>query len=114
MRHEDERKAEQNKQGGIVAVLGVDEEPLEHDEYQDEEDDEFESQKEIVELEILQRANLAYDRLTKHLQELVSKQLLEERQEGDSRYYVLTPKGLEFIDNVRKAEAFVKGFGISL
>jgi predicted transcriptional regulator len=63
---------------------------------------------------ILQRANLAYDRLNKHLQELVSKQLLEERQEGDSRYYILTPKGLEFIDNVRKAEAFVKGFGIPL
>jgi predicted transcriptional regulator len=63
---------------------------------------------------ILQRANLAYDRLNRHLQELVSKQLLDERQEGDSRYYVLTPKGLEFIDNVRKAEAFVKGFGISL
>jgi len=63
---------------------------------------------------ILQRANLAYDRLNKHLQELVSKQLLDERQEGDSRYYVLTPKGLEFIDNVRKAEAFVKGFGIAL
>ena len=63
---------------------------------------------------ILQRANLAYDRMDRHLQELVSKQLLEERQEADSRYYVLTPKGLEFIDNVRKAEAFVKGFGISL
>lgn len=63
---------------------------------------------------ILQRANLAYDRLTKHLQELVSKQLLEERQEDDNRYYVLTPKGLEFIENVRKAEAFVKGFGIAL
>jgi predicted transcriptional regulator len=63
---------------------------------------------------ILQKANLAYDRLNKHLQELVSKQLLEERQEGDSRYYVLTPRGLEFIDNVRKAEAFVKGFGIAL
>jgi predicted transcriptional regulator len=63
---------------------------------------------------ILQKANLAYDRLNRHLQELVSKQLLEERQEGDSRYYVLTPKGLEFIDNVRKAEAFVKGFGIAL
>lgn len=63
---------------------------------------------------ILQRANLAYDRLNKHLQELVSRQLLEERQEDDNRYYVLTPKGLEFIENVRKAEAFVKGFGIAL
>lgn len=63
---------------------------------------------------VLYRANLAYDRLNKHLQELVSKGLLEERQEGESRYYVLTPKGLDFIDNVRKAEAFVKGFGISL
>jgi len=63
---------------------------------------------------VLQKANLAYDRLNKYLQELVGKQLLDERQEEDSRYYVITPKGLEFIDNVRKAEAFVKGFGIAL
>lgn len=63
---------------------------------------------------ILQRANLAYDRMDRHLQELVGKQLLEERQEGDSRYYVLTASGLEFIENLRKTEAFVRGFGISL
>jgi predicted transcriptional regulator len=63
---------------------------------------------------ILQRANLAYDRMDRHLQELINKQLLEVRQEDDSRYYILTDKGLEFIENVRKAEAFVKGFGISL
>ena len=63
---------------------------------------------------VLYKANLAYDRLNRHLQELVSRQLLEERQEDDSRYYILTPKGLEFIDQVRRAEAFVKGFGISL
>ncbi|MDG6914830.1 MAG: hypothetical protein JRN23_01655 [Nitrososphaerota archaeon] len=63
---------------------------------------------------ILQRANLAYDRMDRHLQELVNKQLLEERQDGDSRYYVLTSKGLEFIENLRKTEAFVRGFGIAL
>lgn len=63
---------------------------------------------------ILQRANLAYDRMDRHLQELVGRQLLDERQEGDSRYYVLTPSGLEFIENLRKTEAFVRGFGISL
>ncbi len=63
---------------------------------------------------ILYKANLAYDRLNRHLQDLVSKGLLEEKQSEDSRYYVLTPKGLEFIAQVRSAEAFVKGFGISL
>jgi len=63
---------------------------------------------------ILYRANLSHDRLTKHVGELVGKGLLTETQEGESRYYTLTQKGLDFIQEVKKAEAFVAGFGMSL
>ena len=39
--------------------------------------------------------------MDRHLQEPESKQLPEGRQEDDSKYYVLTPKALEFIENLR-------------
>ena len=63
---------------------------------------------------ILYRANLSHDRLVKYLGELNAKGLLEERQDEDSKYYVLTQKGLDFINQVKKAEAFVMGFGLGI
>lgn len=62
---------------------------------------------------ILYRANLSHDRLVRYIGELVAKGLLAEKQEGDGRLYVLTPAGVSFINELRKAEAFVAGFGIN-
>jgi predicted transcriptional regulator len=61
---------------------------------------------------ILYRANLSHDRLVKYIGDLVARGLLEERQEEESRYYSLTPAGISFINELRKAEAFAAGFGI--
>jgi len=63
---------------------------------------------------ILYRANLSHDRLVKYLGELSAKQLLEERQDEDGKYYTLTQKGLDFINQIKKAEAFVMGFGLAI
>lgn len=63
---------------------------------------------------ILYRANLSHDRLVKYLGELVTKKLLEEKQDGDNRYYLLTPTGIEFINQVRKTASFIEGFGLSI
>ena len=63
---------------------------------------------------ILYRANLSHDRLVKYLGELTVKGLLGEKQGEDGKYYVLTPEGLEFINQVKKAEAFVGGFGLTI
>jgi len=62
---------------------------------------------------ILYRANLSHDRLVKYMGELVSKGLLEEKADGDSRFYTLTPAGMNFINELRKAQAFVGGFGLN-
>jgi len=62
---------------------------------------------------ILYKANLSHDRLVKYIGELVARGLLEEKQDAESRYYVLTNAGMNFINELRKAEAFVAGFGIS-
>ena len=63
---------------------------------------------------ILYRANLSHDRLTKYLDELKAKGLINENQVEDGRFYTITPAGLDFVNEVRKAEAFVAGFGLNI
>lgn len=40
--------------------------------------------------------------------------LIETKMEGESRYYVITPKGVKFLIEMRRADEFVAGFGLSL
>jgi predicted transcriptional regulator len=63
---------------------------------------------------ILYKANLSHERLVRYLDDLTSKGLVEQKQEGDSRTYRITPKGVAFLIEMRKAEAFVQGFGLSI
>lgn len=63
---------------------------------------------------ILYKANLSHERLVKYLDDLTSKGLIAINQEGDSRTYALTPKGVSFLIEMRKAESFVQGFGLTI
>ena len=63
---------------------------------------------------VLNKANLSYDRLTKYFEELIAKGLLQENRASEAKFYTITEKGREFILEVRKAEAFLTGFGLSL
>ena len=62
---------------------------------------------------VLQRANLSHDRLTKYLGELVQKNLVSENEDNGNRYYTLTLEGVKFLEELKKAESFVSGFGLS-
>ncbi|MEM3829874.1 MAG: DUF4364 family protein [Conexivisphaerales archaeon] len=63
---------------------------------------------------VLYKANLSYDRLVKYLDELIARGLLQEIHAEENRYYVITDMGKEFIREVKKAESFLSGFGLSL
>ena len=63
---------------------------------------------------ILQKANLSYDRLVKHLADLQRLALLDEVKEGDSRHYVITQKGREFVREAERAQSFLSAFGVSI
>ena len=63
---------------------------------------------------ILQRANLPHDRMMKHVGELQKRGLLDEVNNGGSRYYVVTPKGKNFVKEVQRAEAFLSAFGVNI
>ncbi len=62
---------------------------------------------------MLQKANLSHDRLTKYLGELVEKKLVSENEDNGNRYYSLTAEGIKFLDELKRAENFVSGFGLS-
>ncbi|MBO3841971.1 MAG: hypothetical protein FGF48_06095 [Candidatus Brockarchaeota archaeon] len=63
---------------------------------------------------ILYGANLSHDRLTKHLAQLISLGLVVEEKEGDRVFYSLTEKGMVFIQEFRRIQAFAKAFGIPI
>ena len=63
---------------------------------------------------ILYGANLSYDRLMKHLGQLMELGLVdEERLDGES-VYKLTDKGRAFVLEFIKVEKFAEAFGITI
>lgn len=63
---------------------------------------------------ILYKANLSHERMVRYLDDLTAKGLLEMKQEGENRTYSLTPKGVGFLLEMRRAETFVQGFGLAI
>jgi len=63
---------------------------------------------------ILYGANLSHDRLLKHLDELKTLGVIEEVVESDDRFYKLTQKGIEFMNQFRAVERFATAFGFAI
>ena len=63
---------------------------------------------------ILNKANLSHDRLVRYVDRLLERNLIEAHQDGENRFYTLTPRGVQFLLEMRRAEDFVVGFGLSL
>ena len=63
---------------------------------------------------IMQKANLPTDRLEARLGELLHEGLIEEETEDDRKYYRLTEKGYDFLEEYERATSFLKAFGIGL
>jgi len=63
---------------------------------------------------ILYGANLSYDRLMKHLSQLIELGLVQEEKEGDEVVFKLTDKGRAFVLEFTKVEKFAEAFGITI
>ncbi len=63
---------------------------------------------------ILYGANLSYDRLIKHLGQLIELGLVQEEEEGDDVVFKLTDKGRNFILEFSKVTKFAEAFGITI
>jgi predicted transcriptional regulator len=63
---------------------------------------------------ILLGANLSYDRLMKHLGQLVELGLVAEELDNGDKVFRLTKKGIAFIEEFAKVVDFAESFGISI
>jgi len=63
---------------------------------------------------ILYGANLSYDRLMKHLGQLIELGLIQEEKEDDEVIFKLTDKGRAFVLEFIKVEKFAEAFGITI
>jgi len=63
---------------------------------------------------ILYGANLSHLRLKKYLGLLLENQFIEEFAESEHKFYRVTTKGLEFMQEFRKVQQFSEAFGISV
>jgi predicted transcriptional regulator len=63
---------------------------------------------------ILLGANLSYDRLMKHLGQLVELDLISEDSDNGDKVFKLTEKGRKFIIEFVKVEKFAEAFGITI
>lgn len=63
---------------------------------------------------ILYGANLSYDRLMKHLNQLIELGLIVEEKENNETFYKLTDKGRNFVLEFVKVEKFAEAFGITI
>lgn len=63
---------------------------------------------------ILYGANLSHERLSKYLEELVGKKLLERRDGSEGVRYMVTKDGHAFLTEFRRIEEFSSAFGIEI
>jgi predicted transcriptional regulator len=63
---------------------------------------------------ILYGANLSYDRLMKHLGQLIELNLVEEEKVDGENVFKLTDKGRAFVLEFIKVEKFAEAFGIAI
>ena len=67
----------------------------------------------ILHTHILYKANLSYPVLQDYLQELIVKQLIEEKLLHKKRIYSLTDKGFDYLNKYSMINDFTHMFGLS-
>ncbi len=63
---------------------------------------------------VAMRANLAYDRLSKILEDLASRGLVERVNDGDRVVYRLTERGYALLNELRRLRRLLRDFGLDL
>lgn len=63
---------------------------------------------------LLLEANLSYSRLSKYLEELVDRGLLQRVEDGREVKFRITPKGESLLREIERVEMIAEAFGIQL
>ncbi len=61
---------------------------------------------------LMYKANLSHNLLNSYLEELIEKNMVKEMELNNYKYLIITDKGLEFMQNIKKMKDFQETFGI--
>ncbi|GIU71147.1 MAG: hypothetical protein KatS3mg003_0626 [Candidatus Nitrosocaldaceae archaeon] len=64
--------------------------------------------------QLLRKANLSYNRLSKLSRQLVTAGLIEEKNEDGKHVYLITEKGREYLSMYQRFEEMTNSFGLEL
>ncbi len=64
--------------------------------------------------QLLRKANISYNRLSKLSKQLVTAGLIEEKNEGGKHLYLITDKGRKYLSMYQQFEEFTSSFGLEL
>lgn len=66
----------------------------------------------IKQTHLMYKVNLSHKLMKSYLEELISKNIVEEVKQGNNIYLLLKPQGEEFIEKFRKLHEFQEAFGL--
>lgn len=61
---------------------------------------------------ILYKSNLSHDMMDLYMSELKEKELIKEIKKEKSRTYIITEKGLEYLNQYKRISEFTESFGL--
>ena len=61
---------------------------------------------------ILYKSNLSHGMMEEYLLELKEKKFIVEQKAGNHKTYVITPKGLQYLEQYKMISAFTESFGL--
>ncbi|MBI4454246.1 hypothetical protein HY636_06390 [Candidatus Woesearchaeota archaeon] len=61
---------------------------------------------------LMYKANLSHKLMTSYLEELMSKELVQEISEKQYRYLIITDEGYKFIEKFKQMKEFKESFGL--
>ncbi len=64
--------------------------------------------------ELVRKSNVPYVRLTEIIEELEKKGLITQISGEEGQVYIITQKGIKFLDEYRKFSKFAEGFGFEI
>ncbi len=60
---------------------------------------------------LLYKSNLSHDSMKRYVSELIEKELVGEKEEKETKNFIITKKGLKFLTNYQQIKEFTDSFG---
>jgi len=72
----------------------------------------YEKKGRIKPTHLLYKSNLAHNKLKIYLGDLIQKELVKEENQDRSKMYLITEKGIKFLNEYKRVQEFMESFGL--